>query len=238
MQRAGNLKSAGGVGLEVGREGVASAAWLFACLTFSVLANFCSSEMAYLTLVLFSALLIVGKRVDPPPIRKTDLPIAFIAPLAAQVPSIPFAARSAPSATSSVFMVAAALAEELFYRGALLPDLGNAMQAFVFALCHMRLSDPVSLVSSALLVPHYFLLGFTLGLLAERGGWPISFAAHGVYNLLSLHYVLPFDVSTVTSLVLGDIAVTALTALYLRAAKTPTLQRMPCGCCREVKDGV
>lgn len=204
-----------------------SAAWLPACLIFLALANFRSSEAAYLALVLFSAYFIVSSRRDPPRIRKVDLPIAFIAPLAAQVPLAPLATSSVPSAASSVFTVAVALAEELFYRGALLPDLGNVMQAFVFALCHMRLSDPVSLVCSALLVPHYLFLGFTLGLLAERGGWPLSFAAHSVYNLFSLHYVLPLEISTVAGLVLVDIAVAALTALYFRAGKNPSPSECP-----------
>lgn len=217
------------------KEEVISTAWLPACLIFTVLANFYSSEVAYLTIVLLSAVLIVSKKRDPPAIRKSDLVIAFIAPLAAQLPIQSIIIRSTPSAMLSMFMVAAALAEELFYRGALLPDLGNLMQAFVFALCHMKLSDPVSLVGSALLVPHYLLFGFTLGLLAERGGWLLSFAAHSVYNFSSLHYILPFDVSAVAGLILGDGIMMTLIVFYFWTVNI-TFQRMSCSRYREIEN--
>ncbi|MEM1509585.1 MAG: CPBP family glutamic-type intramembrane protease [Thermofilaceae archaeon] len=206
---------------------VTGVAWLTACLVFAALANFYSSEIAYLTLILFSVALIVSKKQDPPAIRKPDLLIALIAPLVAQIPFHPLIMRSAPSAMLSVFMIAAALVEELFYRGVLLLDLGNVMQAFVFALCHMRLGDPASLVGSALLVPHYLLLGFTLGLLAERGGWPLSFVAHSVYNFSSLHYVLPFEIGAIAGLVLGDGIMTALTAFYFWAINSYTSVNVP-----------
>jgi hypothetical protein len=123
----------------------------------------------------------------------------------------------------------AAVCEELFFRGALLPDLGLLPQAFAFALAHTSFTDPVSLVESALLVPHYLLLGVALGLTAEACGYPASALAHALYNLLASLYTLPLDAGAVAALVLGDlIPVAALAAagkVEKRKPREPPVKR-------------
>jgi len=193
--------------------------WVLWYTVFEIAANFFLPEVAYALLAIGAAVSIVNKRLEPRCGSSLRAAAAVLAIAASQTPLLLWAAPSHPSLLYSAFAVAAAVCEELFFRGVLLPDLGNLPQAFAFALAHMRLSDPVSLVESALLFPHYLLLGVALGLAADTCGYPTSAVAHAVYNILSSVYTLPFDARVVATLLICDSISVAAAALAKKVKK-------------------
>ena len=186
--------------------------WVPWYIAFAVTANF-APELAYLLLAAGAAVLILASGPEPGCCSFARAAASALAVAAAQAPLLFSAVPLHPSPLRCAFAVAAAVCEELFFRGALLPDLGLLPQAFAFALAHTRFTDPVSLVESALLLPHYLLLGVALGFVAEACGYPSSALAHAVYNLLASFYALPFDAGAVALLLLGDSASVAALAL-------------------------
>jgi membrane protease YdiL (CAAX protease family) len=191
---------------------LAARSWVPWYAAFVVAANILP-ELAYALLAAGAAVLIVSRRLEPRLCSPRRAAASALAIAAAQAPLALLAAPSRPSPLRCAFAAAAAVCEELFFRGALLPDLGLLPQAFAFALAHTSFTDPVSLVESALLAPHYLLLGVALGLTAEACGYPASALAHALYNLLASLYTLPLDAGAVAALVLGDlIPVAALAA--------------------------
>lgn len=193
--------------------------WVLWYIAFNIAANFFLPEVAYALLAIGAAISIVTKRLEPSCGSSLRAAVSVVAIAASQTPLLLWGAPSRPSLLYSAFAVAAAVCEELFFRGVLLPDLGNLPQAFAFALAHMRLSDPVSLVESALLLPHYLLLGVTLGLAADACGYPTSAVAHAIYNILSSVYTLPFDARVVAALLLCDSISVAAVALAKKVEK-------------------
>lgn len=188
-----------------------SESWTPWYVAFVAAANFLLPEVAYALAAVGAAVLILAKRLDPGFRSPRLAAVSVLAIAVAQAPLLPLAAPSRSSLLRCAFAVVAAACEELYFRGVLLPDLGLLPQAFAFALAHMRFSDPVSLVESALLLPHYLLLGVALGLAADAGGYPTSAVAHAIYNLLASAYTLPLDAGTVAALLLSDsVPVTAL----------------------------
>ncbi len=79
--------------------------------------------------------------------------------------------------------VAAAIGEELLFRGALQPIFGNLIISIVFALLHTQ----------ALLTPgiiFLFIVSYTLGWLRERYSTTAAIIAHFVYNFVQLFLAL------------------------------------------------
>jgi len=192
--------------------------WIPWYIAFVAIANV-APELAYPLLAAGAALLILARRLEPGRCSLARAAASLLAVAAAQAPLLLLAAPSRANPLRCAFAVAAAVCEELFFRGALLPDLGLLPQAFAFALAHTRFTDPVSLVESALLLPHYLLLGAALGFAAEACGYPTSALAHAVYNLLASLYTLPFDAGAVAVLLLGDAASVAALALATKVEK-------------------
>jgi len=183
-----------------------------AYVAFVALANFASPLLAYLALAAYSALALsrgVSARAPSPP----GLAYALAALAAAEAPLRLLGQGAGCSAGRPVLVGVAAVVEEAFFRGVMLPRLGLLPQAFAFSLAHLDLSDPVALVESALLAPHYLLLGVAFGLVAERDGYLASAAAHCCYNALSAAYALPLDARTVAAVVALDSAALALLLL-------------------------
>jgi len=193
--------------------------WVLWYVAFDIAANFFLPEVAYALLAIGAAVSIITKRLEPECGNSLRAAAAVLAIAASQTPLLLWAAPSRPSLLYCAFAVTVAVCEELFFRGVLLPDIGNLPQAFAFALAHMRLSDPVSLVESALLFPHYLLLGVALGLTAEACGYPASALAHAVYNLLSSVYTLPFDAWVVAVLLVCDSISISAVALVKKVEK-------------------
>jgi membrane protease YdiL (CAAX protease family) len=73
--------------------------------------------------------------------------------------------------------VAAGVGEELLFRGALQPRLGNISAAFLFAALHTQYA--VSLATLEILV-----LGLVLGLLRRRAGTTGAILAHAGYDII------------------------------------------------------
>ena len=73
--------------------------------------------------------------------------------------------------------VAAGVGEEILFRGALLPKLGNPLAALLFAALHTQYA--VSLASLEILV-----LGMVLGLLRRRAGTTGCIVAHAGYDII------------------------------------------------------
>lgn len=200
--------------------------WAPSLVAFVVAANFLSSELAYSLLAAEAAYLLLSRGLEPKCRGPGVAAASALIVASSQLPLARLVTFSRPSPLHLAFVAAAAVCEELYFRGVLLPDLGLLPQAFAFALAHLRLSDPVSLVESALLLPHYLLLGVALGLAAELCGYPASAAAHALYNAVAVSYTLPLDVSAVALLLAGDAAASAALALLggslkKRGAKTP-----------------
>jgi len=193
--------------------------WVLWYIAFNIAANFFLPEIAYALLAIGAAISIVTKRLEPSCGSSLRAAASVVAIAASQTPLLLWGAPSSPSLLYSAFAVTAAVCEELFFRGVLLPDLGNLPQAFAFALAHMRLSDPVSLVESALLLPHFLLLGVALGLAADACGYPTSAVAHAIYNIISSVYTLPFDARVVAALLLCDSISVAAAALAKKVEK-------------------
>ncbi|MEM4871712.1 MAG: CPBP family intramembrane glutamic endopeptidase [Thermofilaceae archaeon] len=190
-------------------EGGSTNVWL-PYLAFIVLANFASPELSYLQLAAFSAYILskTGAASNRSTPTYRTLPLFALA----QLPLALAGGRSQPSMLALLSSVIAAVVEELYFRGVLQPRLGIVPQAFAFALAHLRLTDPVSLVESALIFPHFMLLGIALGIVADQGGYLSSAAAHAVYNAVSAFYTLPFDMGAVAALLAIDAALASILA--------------------------
>jgi len=72
-----------------------------------------------------------------------------------------------------------AIAEEIFFRGALQPIFGNLITTFVFALVHTQ-----SLLSPLIIV--LFGLSYMLGVLRDRYSTTAAIIAHFCYNMIQL----------------------------------------------------
>lgn len=183
--------------------------WPTPLIAFVTLANFASTEAAYALLSVIAVSHLLGSVEalrQPPPAAL----LCVAAALASHTPLLAAASPLRPTPLALAFAASAAVIEELYFRGVLLPRLELLPQAFAFALSHMRLTDPVALVESALLFPHYMLLGVAFGLAAEVGGYPTSAVTHAAYNLIAISYILPLDVNVVGLLVLSDLAAVAV----------------------------
>ncbi|MHB9301484.1 CPBP family glutamic-type intramembrane protease [Thermofilum pendens] len=143
----------------------------------------------------------------------------LVAPVAFQ-PLLYVRSVTLPSPLSLLFAVLASFSEEYFFRGFLLGVAGNPLQAYLFALSHLALSDPVYLVNSALLVPHYFLLGLVAGLLAERWGLLSSILFHAAYNACSIFLYVEYSLQALLLLVLLDAALLVATFLLTTCKKS------------------
>lgn len=82
--------------------------------------------------------------------------------------------------------LAAGIGEEILFRGALLPRLGNGLSALLFAVLHTQYA--ISLASLEI-----FILGLALGWLRKRAGTTGSIIAHAGYDLILL--MIPFLVA-------------------------------------------
>ncbi|MEA2684705.1 MAG: protease family protein [Chloroflexota bacterium] len=82
-----------------------------------------------------------------------------------------------------VLALAAGIGEEILFRGALMPRLGNALSALIFAVLHTQYA--ISLATLEI-----FLLGLALGWIRKRAGTTGSIIAHAGYDLILL--LLPF----------------------------------------------
>lgn len=82
-----------------------------------------------------------------------------------------------------VLALAAGIGEEILFRGALLPRLGNGLSSLLFAVLHTQYA--VSLASLEI-----FILGLALGWLRKRAGTTGSIIAHTGYDLILL--MIPF----------------------------------------------
>ncbi|MCX8179847.1 MAG: CPBP family intramembrane metalloprotease [Thermofilaceae archaeon] len=187
--------------------------WPLPYVAFIALANFTSPELAYVVLAFSSARAVLNRegKALTPSLRGTVLSIGSV--LAAQVVLVPSALFSSPRLAVFTSAVLSAVVEEVYFRGVLQHRFGILPQAFAFSLAHMRLNDPVSLVESALLTPHYFLLGVAMGLVAESNGYLVSSAAHALYNLITVTYTLPLDARVVLLLVASDAIMVSAIAL-------------------------
>lgn len=85
-----------------------------------------------------------------------------------------------------VLALAAGIGEEILFRGALLPRLGNVLSALIFSVLHTQYA--ISLASLEI-----FILGLALGWLRRRAGTTGSIIAHTGYDLILL--MLPFAAS-------------------------------------------
>lgn len=106
--------------------------------------------------------------------------------------------------SSIIFSMISALAEEYFFRGVILPIAGNPIQAYLFALTHLNITNPVYLVNTSLLVPHYFLIGLILGKTAENHGLFYSIIFHVGYNIVSQLFYLNFTLQAVLYLLIAE----------------------------------
>ena len=75
--------------------------------------------------------------------------------------------------------LAAGIGEEILFRGALLPRLGNASAALLFAVLHAQYA--ISLATLEI-----FILGLALGALRRRGGTTAAIVAHTGYDMILL----------------------------------------------------
>jgi membrane protease YdiL (CAAX protease family) len=82
-----------------------------------------------------------------------------------------------------VLALAAGIGEEVLFRGALMPRLGNAAAALLFAVLHTQYA--VSLASLEI-----FILGLALGWLRRRAGTTGAIVAHTGYDVILL--LIPF----------------------------------------------
>jgi len=187
-------------------------------LIFVALANLDQPVAAYLALAAYSAVELAGAGGGRGPSAR-GLLLSLLAFTLVHAPLAAAGARSSPSPQLLLLSAISAVVEEAYFRGALLRRVGALPQALPFALAHVRLTDPVSLVESALLVPHYAALGVALGLVAEEDGYLTSAAAHSAYNVVSLTYTVNLSVGDVSLLLALDGLLLAATLAYARVIK-------------------
>ena len=75
--------------------------------------------------------------------------------------------------------LAAGIGEEVLFRGALLPRLGNPAAALLFAVLHAQYA--ISLATLEI-----FILGLVLGMLRRRAGTTAAIVAHTTYDMILL----------------------------------------------------
>ncbi|MEM4790149.1 MAG: CPBP family glutamic-type intramembrane protease [Thermofilum sp.] len=194
-------------------------AWPLVCLAYTAAASTLSPTLAYILLLLYAAPLLKTGGVRDRRTRRRDAVVVPLLVLAGHLPAAGFAFSYNPSAVSLVFAAVSGIVEEMFFRGFLLEKAGLAIQAFVFALTHLSLSDPVSLVLTALLWPHYFALGLTFGVIADRRSWSLSAAAHAAYNVAAVTYGLPLELRVVAVLLAADMLNLLFVTLYFHTAR-------------------
>jgi membrane protease YdiL (CAAX protease family) len=81
--------------------------------------------------------------------------------------------------------LAAGIGEELLFRGALLPKLGNPLSALLFAALHAQYA--ISLATLEI-----FILGLVLGWLRRRAGTTGAIVAHAGYDMILLVFAVAF----------------------------------------------
>ncbi len=190
--------------------------WLVVFLAYFSMVNAGLVLAGYALLLLYGAAMVIPRLRDPPRLSRADsffLVLLGILPHAALFAS---SVRGAHSLHAYLFACASAVIEEIFYRGFLLQRIGLPLQAIVFMYSHISATDPVFLVYSSLLAPHYFLIGLAAGLLAERMGFEGSSVFHSVYNLVASSYYLRLDIPTLSAVIASDLLLLALIMVYLK----------------------
>lgn len=193
--------------------------WPLTCIAYTVIASSLSPALAYIFLLLYTAPLLLSEETRTINMKKSDALVVGFAVITGHLPAAWFASGYNPSAPALMFTVTSSIVEEMFFRGILLPREGLLMQAFVFALTHLTLSDPVSLVLSALLWPHYLLLGLTFGIIAQRRSWYLSAVAHAAYNVVAIIYSLPLELRVVYVLLVADALALLFVTLYFHVLR-------------------
>jgi membrane protease YdiL (CAAX protease family) len=176
-------------------------AWLPIYLSFILLVNILP-EAGYIALL--TGIILAGRNTTILDARriKPQL-VTLLATLSILMQPYPYTnSVGCPPPASILFSTIAALAEEYFFRGLILGKTGNPIQALLFTLTHLNLTNPVYLVNSSLLVPHYFLLGLIFGKVAETQGLVYSIIFHAFYNTFSLLIYANFSLATVLYLLL------------------------------------
>lgn len=194
-------------------------AWPLACLAYTVTAGAFSPVYAYIFLLLYTTPILLFRKPALRELKRTDMLIAVLVVLGGHFPVLRYASANHPSAPALVFILTGAVVEEMFFRGVLLQREGLLLQSFIFALTHLTLSDPFGLVRSSLLWPHYFLVGLTFGLIAEKRGWHLAALVHATYNAAAIAYSLPLQLEVVGALLVGDLVALILVKLYFHLLK-------------------
>lgn len=182
--------------------------WVVLFLAFLALSNAGLVLLAYLLLLLCGAATVVLKLREPPPLSAMEALLLILAGALAHLPLARLLQASPALPASYLFAVVAAVAEEIFYRGFLLERLGLPLQALLFMYSHLTVGNPLFLVNSSLLAPHYYLFGLASGLVAEKRGFEGSSVLHVAYNIVALSYVLPLETQTVFTLLASDAMLT------------------------------
>ncbi|PLJ78140.1 MAG: hypothetical protein B7L53_03670 [Thermofilum sp. NZ13] len=190
--------------------------WMAVFLAYFVLVNVGHVLAGYAILLLYGALAVVAEIQDPPGLTLLDcLALPFIGILP-HIFLIPVFATGSVSLLAIIFTVISAITEEIFFRGFLMKRLGLPIQALVFMYSHLSVTDPLFLVNSSLLAPHYFVFGLTAGLIADRKGFEGSSLFHATYNLAATLYFLALNTTTISLLLASDIFSLAAVLVYLR----------------------
>jgi len=193
--------------------------WMAVFLAYFVLVNLGHVLAGYAMLLLYGALAVIVEVQDPPGLTLLDcLALPFIGILP-HIFLMPVFATGSVSLLAIIFTAISAITEEIFFRGFLMKRLGLPIQALVFMYSHLSVTDPLFLVNSSLLAPHYFVFGLTAGLIAERKGFEGSSFFHATYNLAATLYFLALNTTTISLLLASDILSLATVLVYLRFSK-------------------
>lgn len=128
-------------------------------------------------------------------------------------------ASAAPQGFDLIFyavytLVLAPVAEEIAFRGAALPRLRNSFGGYSAALISAALFAAYHL--SLAQFPYTFVLGFCLGLVAQRSGSLIPcIALHALNNLLTLTAALSDTVAAVTDIALPILGTAGIVVLIV-----------------------
>ncbi|QOJ79476.1 CPBP family intramembrane metalloprotease [Infirmifilum lucidum] len=190
--------------------------WLAVFLAYFSMANAGLVLAGYALLLLYSAAVVIPRLRDPPRVSRADSVLLVLLGVLPHVLLLASRVGSAHSLHAYLFACASAVIEEIFYRGFLLQRIGLPLQALVFMYSHISATDPVFLVYSSLLAPHYFLIGLAAGLLAERMGFEGSSVFHSVYNVVASSYYLRLDIPTLSAIIASDLLLLALIMVYLK----------------------
>ena len=189
--------------------------WVPILLAYFILVNLSLAATAYLLLLIYSYFAFLWRRENPSTSSVKDLPVLFLLAVLWHVPLIPYYRIQFQPVYVYAFSFVAAVTEEVFFRGFLLYRLGLPLQALVFMYSHLNVTDPVFLVNTALLAPHYFSFGFSAGLIAEKKGFMASSVLHVGYNLMGINLLLGFDVVKVAMLFAADLMIIAILLFFL-----------------------